>query len=78
VANAIRANEYDFGIGGGVESMTNGDMMAAVDPEKLSPLVFDNEKTRDCMIPMGITSENVAEKYGITREQMDQLAVESH
>jgi len=58
--------------------MTNGDMMAAVDPEKLSPLVFDNEKTRDCMIPMGITSENVAEKYGITREKMDQLAVESH
>lgn len=27
---------------------------------------------------MGITSENVAEKYGITRQQQDQLAVESH
>lgn len=78
VANAIKAGEYDFGIGGGVESMTNGSMTSAVDPEKLSPLVFDNEKARDCMIPMGITSENVAEKYGITREKMDQLAVESH
>jgi acetyl-CoA acetyltransferase len=27
---------------------------------------------------MGVTSENVAEKYGITREQMDKMAVESH
>jgi acetyl-CoA C-acetyltransferase len=29
-------------------------------------------------VPMGITAENVAEKYGITREQQDALAVESH
>ena len=27
---------------------------------------------------MGETSENVAEKYGITRKQQDQMAVESH
>lgn len=27
---------------------------------------------------MGKTSENVAEKYGITREKQDQLAYESH
>lgn len=65
-------------MGGGVESMTNGDMTGAVDPEKLSPLVFETELARDCLMPMGITSENVAEKYGITREQQDQLAVESH
>lgn len=58
--------------------MTNGDMTGAVDPEKLSPLVFETELARDCLMPMGITSENVAEKYGITREQQDQLAVESH
>ena len=29
-------------------------------------------------MPMGITSENVAAQYGITREQQDQLAVDSH
>jgi acetyl-CoA C-acetyltransferase len=29
-------------------------------------------------VPMGITAENVAQKYGITREQQDALAVESH
>jgi len=78
IANAIRAHEFDFGIGGGVESMTNGDMTAAIDPEKLSPLVFENERTRDCLLPMGMTAENVAEQYNITREEQDQMAVESH
>lgn len=29
-------------------------------------------------MPMGITSENVAEKYGITRETQDKMAFESH
>lgn len=29
-------------------------------------------------MPMGKTSENVAEKYGISREKQDQLAFESH
>jgi acetyl-CoA C-acetyltransferase len=29
-------------------------------------------------IPMGVTAENVAQKYGITREQQDALALESH
>jgi acetyl-CoA acyltransferase 1 len=58
--------------------MTHGNMTSAVDPEKLSPLVFENALARDCMIPMGLTSENVAEKFGITREKMDLMAFESH
>ena len=29
-------------------------------------------------MPMGITSENVAEKFHVTREKQDQMAVESH
>merc|ERR1739848_524962 len=33
---------------------------------------------RDCLTPMGITSENVAEQYGITRKQQDTMAVASH
>ncbi|THU56221.1 hypothetical protein C4D60_Mb11t15010 [Musa balbisiana] len=35
-------------------------------------------QARDCLLPMGITSENVAERYGITRQEQDQAAVESH
>ncbi|RKK66347.1 hypothetical protein BFJ69_g15478 [Fusarium oxysporum] len=32
----------------------------------------------DCLLPMGITSENVAERYGISREDQDTFAVNSH
>lgn len=42
-------------------------MNSSVNPENLSELVFENEKARNCLLPMGHTSENVAEKFGITR-----------
>lgn len=32
-------------------------------------------QARDCLLPMGITSENVAHRYGITRQEQDQAAV---
>jgi len=43
-------------------------MQKSVDPEKISESVFEHEKARACLMPMGTTSENIAEKYGITRE----------
>lgn len=67
IANSINAGEIEFGIGGGVESMSNGSMTDGVNVEKLSPLVFEHEQARNCLIPMGMTSENVAEKFGVTR-----------
>ena len=69
IANSIRSRQIDIGIGGGFESMSMGDMMAAVDPNVLSPMVFENERAQKCLMPMGLTSEEVAEKFGITREQ---------
>ena len=47
--------------------MSNGNMQTTVDVNLLSEEVFENPQTQNCMIPMGITSENVAEKYGVTR-----------
>ena len=44
----------------------------------LSDKVFDHEVAQKCLIPMGITSENVAEKFGISRQKQDQMAVDSH
>ena len=44
IANAIRNRQIDIGIGGGVESMSSGDMMGAVDPNNLSPQVFEHDK----------------------------------
>jgi len=78
VANAISSGEIGMGIGGGAESMSTGSMMGAVDPELLSEMVYDHPVANNCLMPMGITSENVAEKYGIDRATQDQMAVDSH
>ena len=78
IAAAIKAGQIDAGIGGGVESMSMFDMMASLDISKVSSTVFDNDGARNCLIPMGLTSENVAEKFRIPRSVQDQLAAESH
>lgn len=48
--------------------MSQFGMSGNLDPNTLSPKVFEHEKAQLCMMPMGITSENVAKKFGITRE----------
>jgi len=40
--------------------------------------VMGNSFAKDCLVPMGVTSENVAERFGITRKQQDEFAVVSH
>jgi len=65
-------------IAGGVESMSLYSMMETVDPNKLSGKIFEADNAKKCLIPMGITSENVAAKYGISREKQDALALSSH
>ncbi|PFH38405.1 putative acetyl-CoA acyltransferase B [Besnoitia besnoiti] len=78
IVAAIRSGFIDIGIGGGVESMSHFDMMTTLNPEKLSERIFTDEQARNCLIPMGLTSENVAQKYGITREIQDQMAKDTH
>nr|XP_026261695.1 3-ketoacyl-CoA thiolase A, peroxisomal isoform X2 [Urocitellus parryii] len=46
-------------------------------PGNITSRLLENEKARDCLIPMGITSENVAEKFGISREKQDTFALAS-
>jgi len=80
IASEIAAGYIDCGIGGGVEHMTSGGNPG--DPSSLPPMnmgaIFENQLAKDCLTPMGITSENVAEKYGINRQKQDALAVLSH
>ena len=73
-ANAILAGQEEVMIAGGVEDMskTFGD----VEPDCQDPWFFENYP--GAYVPMGITAENVAELKGVTREEMDQMAVESH
>jgi len=74
-AAAIAAGQVDVAIGAGVESMSLG-KMGDVGP--ISEVAMANDKAKQCTIPMGITSENVAERYGIGREEQDRFAVESN
>jgi acetyl-CoA acyltransferase 1 len=53
-------------------------MMGQVDHSALSDKVYEHDHANKCLFPMGMTPENVAEKYGITRAKQDQMAFESH
>merc|ERR1712190_369245 len=78
IASTITAGVIDVGIAGGVESMTMYNMASSVDPTKFSTKIADNKLAMACLMPMGITSENVAEKYGISAEKQNALAANSH
>ena len=78
VANAIRAGQISIGIGGGFESMSNAQMADQVNPNLLGEEVFECEPANNCLMPMGITSENVAAEFGVDRATQDALAVSSH
>lgn len=78
IAAGIKAGIIEIGIGGGVESMSNYDMQKMMAPELMSDGLFDIPDAVSCLTPMGITSENVAKKYGVSRSTQDQLAAESH
>lgn len=76
IANKIKCGEIDCGIGAGVESMS-----ANYGPQsipKVDPELQENEEMAKCLIPMGITNENVAEKYSIPRNKQDAFAAESY
>jgi acetyl-CoA acyltransferase 1 len=75
VAAAIKAGFYDIGIGAGLESMTSNPMAWE---GSVNPRVESNQRAQDCLLPMGVTSENVAERYGVARKQQDAASVTSH
>ncbi|WNC92591.1 acetyl-CoA C-acyltransferase family protein [Paraburkholderia sp. FT54] len=84
-AQAILLGDADVAIGGGAENMSRAPYIT---PDTRFGVRMGDARLIDMMlgalndpfhtVPMGITAENVAQKYGITREQQDALAVESH
>nr|XP_010933143.1 3-ketoacyl-CoA thiolase 2, peroxisomal isoform X2 [Elaeis guineensis] len=75
IAAAIKAGLYDIGIAAGMESMTVNSVRLK---GPVNPRAEMFAQARDCLLPMGMTSEIVAQRYGITRREQDQAAVESH
>src|ERR1700744_1517491 len=85
-AQAIQTGNAEIVIAGGMESMTNTPYLL---PQGRSGFRMGNALVVDSMIHdglweiyndyhMGITGEHVAEKHGITREEQDQYALNSH
>jgi acetyl-CoA acyltransferase 1 len=61
------------------KSRSDGTRQTRAIPAKISPYLKESpvEEARDCLLPMGLTSEAVAAKYGITRERQDEFAARS-
>jgi acetyl-CoA acyltransferase len=73
-AQSIMSGMAEVVVAGGVESMSRVPM-TGVKP-MANPEVI--EKFPDLYLNMGLTAENVADKYGISRDEQDAFAAESH
>lgn len=81
-AQAIRAGDGDVYIAGGTESMSRAPYLMDRPEKPFSPMPPSFRKSQLSPKevgdpPMGITAENLVEKYGITREEQDQFAYQS-
>jgi acetyl-CoA C-acetyltransferase len=84
-AQNILLGDCDYGIGGGVEVMSRGGYLSTA---MRTGARMGDTKLIDTMVAtltdpfgvghMGITAENLATKWGISRQEQDQLAVDSH
>ncbi len=72
-ASSIAFGSNDIVVAGGVESMS----MVPMTGNKLSASPRAMKECPDVYTPMGITAENVAKKFGVTREQQDEFALAS-
>ena len=73
-AFGIMAGQMDCAIAGGAESMT----MVPMTGLKFSPNPYLAAEWPGAYLGMGLTAENVADKYGISRNDQDIFAFESH
>ncbi|MRK02827.1 acetyl-CoA C-acyltransferase [Aeromicrobium sp. S22] len=78
-AAGVIAGHYDIVVAGGVESMSRVHMFSSVENgpgHPQSPQV--TARYGDQLVPQGIGAEMIAEKWGLSRERLDSIAVRSH
>lgn len=73
-ANEIVAGQSQVLVAGGIESMTDIPM-GGVSPELKNPWLAESTSV---YLPMGLTAENVAERWSVSRAELDAFSVESH
>ena len=84
-AQSIQLGDADVAIGGGAENMSRAPFAslnmrwgARMGDTKMVDMMMGALHDPFHNIHMGVTAENIAAKWGITREDQDRLAVESH
>ncbi len=78
-AQGVIAGVYDIAIAAGVESMTRVPMGVTMQQGPgipFGPKMI--ERYDNGLVPQGLSAEMIAKKWGMTREQLDQYAVDSH
>jgi acetyl-CoA C-acetyltransferase len=75
--HAIKAGEGDAFVAAGVESITQVNGYPKSEDELHPALFGDNAPIANVYIPMGLTAENVAERWDVSREDMDRFAQQS-
>src|SRR5690625_2631439 len=73
-AQALLSADMDIVVAGGVESMTRSPMFSNREGVDYSEKLTEKHE----MINQGLSAEMIAEKWGFSREEMDQLSLESH
>jgi acetyl-CoA acyltransferase len=73
-AERIMSGQGEVAVAGGAESMS----MVPMGGNKISPNPWLMDNYPDAYLGMGLTAENLAKKYGITREQADEFSLTSH
>ncbi|MCJ1245750.1 hypothetical protein MMC30_002954 [Trapelia coarctata] len=75
IANQISNGSIEIGLAIGAESMSEGsDRLEKPFHEE----ILQNQEAKDCMQPMGQTSENVGRDFNISRESQDRYAAQSY
>jgi acetyl-CoA acyltransferase len=78
-AAGVIAGHYDVVVAGGVESMTRVPMLVTLTNGPgipFGPMMLERYENR--LVPQGISAELIGRRWGLTREQVDEVALESH
>ena len=79
-AQGVIAGAYDVVVAAGVECMTRVPMGVTMNGPGLpfGPKMMERYQAVGGLVPQGISAEMIADKWGLSREDLDALSVESH
>ncbi|MEY2451495.1 MAG: acetyl-CoA acyltransferase [Acidimicrobiaceae bacterium] len=78
-AQGVIAGAYDIVVAAGVEVMSTTPMGASITPGSVpfGPAVFSRYEPQGGLVPQGISAELIADKWGLSREDLDRFGAQS-